>query len=181
MFGIDDIILGATIAGTATSIFGASDKQRNQKALMESQIREEELRRKQMEYDNLNQKRQVIRNAQVAQATGLSNAVNAGANFGSAAGGAAGQKQGQEGTMLTKLWENLQIGEGIFTENMNQARTKQKISEDEGIMSLGSTIASIGKPLGNMFGQASKVPNRGAADTSGGSDFFGGNTELGVF
>lgn len=180
MFGVDDIILAATIAGTATSVFGASSKQKDQKKLMESQIREEELRRKQMEYDNLNAQRQLIRNAQVAAATGLSNQTNAGANFGSAAGGAAGQRQGQEATGLLKMWENLQIGEGIFNENMIQAKTKQRIGEDEGIMSIGSTIAGLGKPLGNMLG-GPKTAARAPADTSSGSDFFGGNTELGAF
>ncbi len=178
MFGVDDIILAATIAGTATSAFGASQKSKEQKKLMESQIREEELRRTMMEYENQRSVRDTIRKNQVAAAIGLSNEVNAGAQFGSAGAGARGQRQGQFGTTMTNLWENLQIGEGIFNENENQARLKQKIGTDEGIMSFGSTIAGLGKPLGNMFGQAPGSPSRTPADTSAGSDPFGGNTDM---
>jgi hypothetical protein len=178
MFGIDDIILGATIAGTATQVFGATKKAQDQRKLMSEQLKEEELRRQQMELNSLNERRQLIRNAQVAQAVGLSNEVNAGANYGSAAGGAKGQQQGQLGTALTTNWANLGIGEGIFNSNETQARLKQRIGTDEGIFGLGSTIAGLGKPLGNMFGGPKSV-TREPADTSGGSDFFGGNTEIG--
>lgn len=168
MFGVDDIILGATVAGAATQLFGANKKRGEQKRLMESQLAEEELRRKQMEYDSLNAQRATIRNNQVTQALGLSNQTNAGAQYGSAAGGARGQAQGQFGTNMNKLWENLQIGEGIFNENETQARLKQNIGTDEGIMSIGSTISSLGKPLGHMFGGAPSAPNRTPADTSSG-------------
>jgi hypothetical protein len=181
MFGVDDIILGATVAGTATQIFGATQKAGDQRKLMAEQLKEEELRRHQMELNSLNERRQLIRNAQVAQSIGLSNEVNAGANYGSAAGGAKGQQQGQLGTALTSNWANLGIGEGIFNSNEAQARLKQRIGTDEGIFGLGSTIAGLGKPLGNMFGGPKEAPSRTPADTSGGGDFFGGNTELGVF
>jgi hypothetical protein len=180
MFGIDDIILGATIAGTATSIFGATKKAQDQKKLMAEQLKEEELRRTQMEFNSLNERRQAIRSAQSAASIGLANQTNAGASYGSAAGGARGQQQGQLGTALTTNWENLGIGEGIFNSNEAQARLKQRIGTDEGIFGLGQTIAGLGKPLGQMFGAGPNAATRGAADTSAGADFFGGNTAMGV-
>lgn len=177
MFGIDDIILGATIAGAATSIFGASKKAGDQKKLMAEQLKEEELRRQQMELNSLNERRSMIRNAQVAASIGISNQTNAGASYGSAAGGAKGQAQGQLGTALTTNWQNLGIGEGIFNSNEAQARLKQRIGADEGIMGLGGTISSLGGPLGRMFGGTPSAPSRASANGGGSGGFNIGGEE----
>src|SRR5258708_2987457 len=131
MFGIDDIILGATIAGAATSATGALGKASAQKKLNQAQYEEEQLRRTQMEYDSLRQSRQLVRNAQVARSIGLSNEVASGSQYGSAAGGLAGQAQGQQGVEGNKIYQNLQIGEQLFNKNFEEAQDKAKIAKQQ--------------------------------------------------
>ena len=152
MFGVDDIILGATIAGGATSFFGASKKAKAQKALYKNEIQQNELRKQQMELDALRAQRQLIRNVQMTRAVGEVNQVGAGANFGSAAGGLAGQIQGQRGVNENTIWQNLQIGRQMFALQNQAAMFRTQANDAQGIMDIGSAISRSGPALGRMFG-----------------------------
>lgn len=180
MFGIDDIILGATITGAATSIFGAFGKKSAQDRLTEDEIAAERLRRTQMEYDAMRQQRALIRNAQMARATGLANQTASGADNvrSSASGGREGQVQGAAGVQSNSIFQNLQIGEGLFDINERIAKDKRDIQFGQDIMSFGSAISSMGSPLGRIFGGRGNTDSQSSQGSPGGSDPFGGNTDL---
>lgn len=177
MFGIDDIILGATITGAATSIFGAFGKKKAQDRLTEDEIAGERLRRTQMEYDAMRQQRSLIRNAQMARATGLANQTASGADNArsSASGGREGQVQGTAGVQSNSIFQNLKIGEGLFDVNERIAKDKRDIQTGSDIMGLGSMISSMGSPLGRMFGGRGSSNSQSSQGTSSGSDPFSGD------
>ena len=155
MFGIDDIILGATIAGSATSLFGAFGKKNAQDKLLQDELEAEQLRRTQMEYDAARQQRSLIRNAQVTRSITLSNQTSSGASGdgrSSASGGAAGQTQGQQGVASNNIYQNLQIGEKLFDVNKKIAYDKRDIGTSNDIIGLGGMISGSGGALGRIFG-----------------------------
>lgn len=144
-----------------------------QNAGFEMQI--DQQRRQAMELDAQRKSMDVIRNAQRARATALSNAAGSGSQFGSGLQGGYGQISGQSGFNLLGINQNRMIGENIFGLNQQIDQNKMQIA------SLGGTLASaegemgFGKSLGGAIGPLSNLGIAGVnAGISSGKSIFGG-------
>lgn len=99
-------------------------------------------RKKQMNLDAMRQRREIIRNQNLARATAISTGANTGAFYGSALPGAEGQIAGRAGNQITGSSQNQEIGNNIFAAN-RRAFDASIISDfGAGMSSLGNGLIS---------------------------------------
>lgn len=155
--------LGA--AGTATSMYGSY-------AQHEASVKAEGLRERQMQLQNQREQREIIRRAQVAQATSLTNTSSAGTGYqgSSALPGAFGQIQGHENQQILASEQNLAIGEGLFKTNVQEADAKMISGIGTGASNLGGALLNRSMEVGRLFGDA----NPSGSGKSGSNPFVGG-------
>lgn len=104
-----------------------------------------------MDLDAARRRRQIIREAQLARATALSNATNQGAASGSGLQGGLAQITGQENESILGVNQNQELGTDIFKANAD-ARS-------------GQTISNVGQAFQTVGGQI--MQNRGAIQRVG--------------
>ena len=156
-----------SVGGFISNLFGSSQakslaKQQNKIAsqIADNSVAINELHREAATNDYLQSQRQLIRNAQVARATALSNATNQGAQFGSGLQGGYGQISGQMGDQLATIGGEYQLGQQEFDlDNANQKLQTQynklggKINllsgQGNSLMQLGTSLVNNGAKLTN--------------------------------
>jgi len=145
---------GTAVAGAGVAAYGVSQQSKYQKQSSQASQVAEDARRRAARLDALRKQREIIRNAQVARATGLSRVAAQGAQFGSALSGVEGQVAGEAGVMSTAVRGNLGIAETIFDANAVQARAQGQAATGQATYAFGKEliqnapmIAKIGSSL----------------------------------
>lgn len=133
----------AGVVGTAVSVVGAMQQNKAAK-------KAEALRERQMNLEAQRERRTAIRQAQVAQATAISNAANQGGTGGSGIAGGLSQISNQMNQNITATNQNQEIGAGIFQAN-------RQISSAQTLQSIGSGITGFGNAFASMFQPANRV------------------------
>lgn len=129
---IGGLILGG--AGTAISYSASQDQAK-------ASERAEAARKKQAALDAERRRREIIRNAQLAQATRATNLTSAGVSLdSSASAGAYGQIAGAQGSQINDLSQNLALGYQIFDANAAYAQAGAQASLGNSLFSLGSQM-----------------------------------------
>lgn len=163
-------ILGTALAigGGVQSIFGnerakeqlKKQQQINKTITAESQ-KLEALRKQQATNEYTRATRDVMRNAQIARATALTNATSQGAAQSTALQGAYGQIAGQAGVLNTSISGNYDLGQQTFDINSNisalqgqsnylGARAQANSQRGQGLMQLGQSVVGNSDKLTNI-------------------------------
>lgn len=131
-------------AGAVTQYVGA------QKAA-KAQQRQEGIRKQQMNLDYARRRREMIRKAMIAQATGISNATTQGAAASDSAvqGGIAQATQNANLSVLGAD-QNMELGENMFSANAQEAK-------GSGISNLGGAMKDWGSGIINNSTKISRV------------------------
>lgn len=135
--------LGLSAAGTAINYSA-------QKKRAAAEEKAENAREKAMNLDALRRKRAVIREAQIARSTALANATAQGAAEGSGLQGGYGGITGQEGSNISGIEQNRQLGAEVFQANRAASRAST-------MSSFGQSVQSIGGMLIEQRGAISRV------------------------
>lgn len=165
---IEAIGAAISVAGFFTSQDGANDEQaiRDQQAGVSRRIsnltkRQEELRKQQARFDYIFQKRQMIKERQLAIAQGqvASSANSGGGSIGTSGGGAGGSAYagaygtavGNSSNNLTNLFQNFRLGQRNFALNARIGdaqseynRLGSQISGAQGDQQLGQSLFQAG-------------------------------------
>lgn len=163
---MDSISLGLGAFSIGSSLFGLFGQNKhvdtgtsvlnNIFAVRQNQLASEEnnIRQAQMNLDAERRKRDVIRNAQVAQANATAIAYNQGAGNSSALAGAKSGITSQANTMKVGIEQNQELGNSLFDNKNNQAFTKflygqtqQKLSNQ---LQTPNSLAQAGTMFGNI-------------------------------
>ena len=158
MTGAEIAIIGAVASavGTGVSAYGqmqAADAQRNQ----------ERIRRRQMELEAANKRRQIMREAALQRAQSTAAGYAQGAGGSSALAGAVGGISQQAGSGVLAVNQGQQLGQQMFAANMAESRANMVGNIGGGISSLGSLAMDAGSSstfdkgvqrLGQRFGFA---------------------------
>lgn len=139
--------IGSALAGTATSIIGASEQNAAQQEMIGVQQKENAQRKNLFEIEQRRKRVEDLRQAQVAQATARTHATAQGAQFGSGLLGGLEQVQGASNYNILGINQNTQIGENLFS--LDQQMTQAKINSAS-----AATITNIGGALTSFGGTA---------------------------
>lgn len=139
--------LGTAIggAGTALSLTAEGGKLVQGQMAAREQARQEGLRMKQMGLEADRQRREVIRQTQIAQAIGLNNAANSGADIqsgSSVTSGVIGQNTANQGFAINSINENEAIGNALFSSNAQESGYNSTASLFGGVSNFGQSLAS---------------------------------------
>jgi hypothetical protein len=146
MIATSTIMLGLSAAGLALSVKGNIDQADAQKDASDASKRAEDARKKQAALQYAREQRKIFRDAQAANAIGLSNITNAQAQFGSGLPGLYGQTSGALNQQSFDLAQNAGIGNEIFSANADVAMAQGRAATAQGWSSLGKDIySSAGK------------------------------------
>lgn len=143
---IAGIGLAAKAVGTAISVGGARRQYR-------AQVGIEDQRSQQMTLDATRQRREAIRQMIIARSTGLSNAVNQGAQYGTGIQGGISQATSQTERNLQASGQNEQIGRNIFDLNKQAGRGQTQQYTGGALSSLGDALIQNASPISRIFGQ----------------------------
>src|SRR5688572_2163292 len=117
MIATSTIMLGLSMAGLGLAAKGTIDQADAQQDMSAASKRAEDARKKQAALQYAREQRKIFRDAQAANAVGLSNITNANAQYGSALPGLYGQTSGAMDQQSLDLARNAGIGNQIFTAN----------------------------------------------------------------
>lgn len=163
---MDPLSVGLGLAGFGMRLFGgmgASEEAKKQAELSKQNFKYnqqlQENRHKAMLLASRRQQLEILRNSQRARAMGLNAAVSQGAQFGSGIQGGYGQVAGQTNTNLLGNFQSLELGQEsyglnrkISANNMLISESQSRMSQDQGIMSLGGSLLQSAPTIGKLFG-----------------------------
>lgn len=160
--------IASGIAGTATSIVGASAQGDAQQQMLGIQAKEQQQRQNLFEIEQQRKRVEDLRNAQTASSTARSRAVNQGAQFGSGLLGGLAQVQGESNYNLLGIQQNTQIGENMF--GLDQQLTQAKIASAQAstMQSIGGSLTSFGGAVVNSMGNIGKLTSGFGSPSSSG-------------
>lgn len=162
--------IGTALAGTATSMIGASEQGDAQQQMLAIQAKEQQQRQNLFEIEQQRKRVEDLRNAQTATSTARSRAVNQGAQFGSGLLGGMAQVKGESNYNLLGIQQNTQIGENLF--DLDQQLTEAKIASAQAstLQQIGGSLTSFGGSVINSMGNIGKLTSGfGSSSSSGGS------------
>lgn len=164
-------------AGLAMSVRGANKAEKANKAIASENaklskevtaisIKQEALRKQQLEMEALNAKRQVIRNAQLARATSLARASAQGGMTSTSYMGAQAQITSQAADQQNTIFENLTRGRTQFSLNEDllkaQNASAQKTGQFNSQLASASTMIDFGKSLYTLGGSITNSSEKAA-------------------
>lgn len=158
--GISSTMLSAmaAAAGAATAAGSAYMNYQNQQSAQKERDKQEDLRQEQVALEKKNKFRQVIRQAQSAQATGLVNATSAGAGFGSGIMGGSGAITSNAATDIGGIQTASNISSGLFASNAREGKYNSNIQTAQSIGQLGSQLFQNSGQIGQLFGSPQSNP-----------------------
>lgn len=162
--------LAISAVGTATSVVGAQKAASAQKDMAEQQQQQNALRQQAMELDAHRKQIQVMRDAQKARSTALSNATAQGAGLGSGLQGGYGQIGGDAESNSLGINQGVQLGRENFALDSNISSDKMSLASAQGISSWGTGLSGFGSALINTASVASKAGQ--GIGNSGGQDWL---------
>lgn len=143
--------IAAGAAGTALQVAGSRKAQKGAQ-------RAEKLREAQMNLETTRSNRQIIRQANLARATALSNATSQGAQLGSGLAGGLSQISGQSGTSILANNQNQQLGVGMFDANRQISAGNSLAATGSGISSLGSGLVQNSETIARIGNYFTRTP-----------------------
>lgn len=164
-----EIAAGMAIAGAITGAGGSYVQYQGAQKQAGASARAEELRKQQMELESQRKQRQLIREAQKAQATALVRTTAQGSSQQSSAlGGSYGQIASDLASNLTYENKALNIGRGIFDANAAYANAGATTALGGAISSIGSALiktSTIGGNIGETLfnGKNTQYSGKGGA------------------
>lgn len=146
-----EIALVASLVGAATTAVGTySSIQQGKKASKASQ-RAEALRAQQMRLEQMQKRRQAIRDFQQRRAVAMSNiSGQTGSLEGSAAGGVSSAYSASLGTNIGELSQAGAIGEGIFAANAAYSEASAGAQTGSAIAGFGKDLFAAAQPIGRI-------------------------------
>lgn len=149
--------VGSAIAGTATSMFGASEQNAAQQQMIAIQSKEQKQRQNLFEIQQQRQTVENLRNAQKAGSQARTNAVAQGAQFGSGLLGGLEEIQGESNYNVLGIRQNTQIGENLYS--LDQQLTQAKIASANAATTqqIGGSLTSLGGTLISSMGEIGKL------------------------
>jgi hypothetical protein len=151
--------------GALTQVEGATQQNAANKQIIGLEMQQEEQRRLAMEIDARRSVRQTVRQAQVAQAQGLTAATHQGAGFGSGLQGAYGQISGDRNTSILGIGQNLAIGRALF--GINTQISQQKLAYAGGQDTINSGSRTIAEGSGIIAQGAGIIAQGGGVSAQG--------------
>lgn len=156
MAGFSTIALigGLTLSagGTALQVVGSQQAAEAQKDSIASQKRAEAARMTQMQLDASRRKREIIRQGIVSRAQATAQATSQNAQHGTALPGALGAIGSNVGAGVQGVTAAQNIGETLFSENINQLNASQRMAEGQQLGMLGGGLSSLGGQLTRNLG-----------------------------
>lgn len=137
--------VGLAAAGTATQFIGMARAAKGEK-------RAEKIRAAQMNLESQRERRNIVRQANIARAAALTSAETQGAQAGTGLAGGLAQVTAQAGAATQAVNQNQQLGQQMFAAN-------RMISSGNTISSLGSGLSSLG---GSLFQNNDKLGRLGS-------------------
>lgn len=138
--------LAIAAAGVGVSVFSAASQAKYAKKSLAAQREAENLRRQQMNLDAVRRRREIARNAQVAQAQSLTTATNQGA-AGSGPEGALAGIAGQANTALAGSLQAQDLGNRIFDANEKGSYAQAGAAQAGMWGSIGGALGSLGQGM----------------------------------
>jgi hypothetical protein len=171
--GFDPISV-ALIGGLVISGAGAGISYKASQDQSQASRRAEQARKQQAALDAERRRREIIRNAQLAQATRATNLTSAGVSLdSSASAGAYGQIAGAQGSQINDLSQNLSLGYQVFDANMAYARAGAFGALGSGLSQFGSQLMSSSAPLArvgsDLFGGSGRIASNSSQYASNGT------------
>lgn len=146
------------LIGTAIAGAGMVQQRSATREASRASRRGEEIRRKQLELENIRTQRAIIRQAQQARALAISAASSRGAISSDVLPGAFGQIATQSGAQLLAQSENTQLSREMFDANAAFSTAKADAQNAAGMVDFGKSlfgnaerIASVGTSLGSAI------------------------------
>lgn len=146
------------LIGTAITATGAVQQRSATREAARASQRAEEIRRKQLELENVRNQRAIIRQAQQARAQAIAAASSRGAISSDVLQGAFGQVATQSGAQLLAQSENTALSRQMFDANAEFSTARATAQNAAGLMDFGKTlfgnaerIASVGTSLGSAL------------------------------
>lgn len=142
----------AGAAGTGLSLASGGAQLYSNQQSAQAQQRQEALRAQQMHLESDRQRREVIRQTQIAQATGINNASQSGADItgGSTLQGIVGQNETNKGFALNTIKQNEAIGSALFDSNAQESGFNAQASLFGGTQRLGNTLSDNNMQIGRL-------------------------------
>lgn len=147
-----EIALIANIAAGAAAVGGTAYAIHSGQQGAKASKKAEGLRQKQLALESNRERRQAIRQFQLARATGLSNITGATGSVlggGSAYGGLGGMTS-TLGTQLNTFDQALDIGQGIFSANAAYSQASANQQTGEGIANFGKSVFGNSEAIGRI-------------------------------
>lgn len=146
-----EIALVASIVGGASAVAGTAYSFVKGQEQAKASKRAEALRRRQMQMEVSQRKREEIRKFQLNRATAASNIQGAtGSLEGSAFPGAVSGYTSTLGTQLGDISTSASIGEGLFSANAAYSAASAGVQTGQGISSFGKDLFSSSQEIGRV-------------------------------
>lgn len=155
--GIAAIGLGVASAGTYVQYNAAQDQKAAATEALDIQRKQERLRARQMQFDAMRKRREIIRTAIQQRAYALASTTQSGASTGSALPGAYGQISGTEGTNTVGVNVNEQFGQQMFNLNSQLAGAYRNSAIAAANEKVGAGLTTLGGAMMTNAGQITKI------------------------
>lgn len=161
MAAISTILAGigvaAAVAGTGMQFMAQQRQAQANKQMIAAQRDAERQRQLAMNLDAQRRRREVIRQAQVAQSNAQAVATNQGAGQSTGLPGALGAISGQTGVNALGISQNQEIGNNIFAANARQSLAQEDSNSAASFGALGGGISSLGGAMVKNSGTIDKL------------------------
>lgn len=155
------ISAAATAVGVGLQVAGRGDQADSQREIAEASARQERLRQRQQKLEADRRRRDIVRQSIRNSAIARSNAIAQGVSLDSSGPqGAQAQIQQSEGFNINAVNQNEQIGNSLFTESANIARSRGNAATAASTASFGQLLVNRAETIGGI-----------AETTFGGSGF----------
>lgn len=155
---IGAIGLAVSAAGVATQVYGATQAASASNRLAQQQRQAEQVRQQQMTLEAMRRKREIIRNAQVAQSQATAAANSQGGLESSGFQSALSTISNRADTATLATNQNQELGNRMFDINQASAGLMAQRASAEGIAATGSGLSSLG---GSLIRNQQQIANIG--------------------
>ncbi len=150
--GVGAISSAATAIGAAAGLGGTILQAREASQAARAQREQEAIRKKQADFEFARARREVIRQTQIARATGLNVAAQSGGELptSSVLGGIMGQYANNEAYQLTSIAQNQNLSDQTFASNAEESQATGRASLFGSATQFGSILMNNNQQLGRI-------------------------------
>lgn len=171
--------IGLAVAGTAVSMYGASQAAEASQNIARTEQQENKVRQQAMEQDARRRELEIIRQQQRARSQALVNANATGAMYGSGLQGGYGQISGQTGTNINAVISSLLTGRQLFQLDNQISNYKMDLANAQFTSSIGQSLTSLGGSLMRIVPTVSNLTGGMPSTLSGPLPGLGSPTSIG--